>query len=151
MNRTDNPFAPAKAVDDDRGVFGDARLIKSSFLYRVIEIDWASLGSNGLLKIERELANHSDPVTENASRDRVRIIYTGWWFLQRVYVQGVLCWSAVSWLTLRRTIDVKVPDSIFASNSGDARLSIEITFGTGLQIQRFRLWIDSRLYYDEFN
>lgn len=151
VNHIGNPFAPAQTVDEDRGIFGDARLIKSSFLYRVIEIDRASLASDGVLKAGEETADHTTAVPEISSGDGVRIVYTGWWFLQRVYVQGTLCWSAVSWLSLRRAIDLTVPSRIFDNRSENADLRIEITFGTALQIQRFRLWIASRLHYDEIN
>ncbi|MCP4778540.1 MAG: hypothetical protein GY880_30360, partial [Planctomycetaceae bacterium] len=52
-----NPFSIPNELPNERGVFGDARLIKKGFLYRVIEI-------------EKPAA--------------MRFIYDGWWFRQTI-------------------------------------------------------------------
>jgi hypothetical protein len=116
-----NPFAVTNLPPSERGVFGDARRIRSSFLYRVIEL---------------------------GSPSYCRIVYDGWWFRQKVEIDGVLAWWRISWLTIQRRVEFRVPAEV---NAKQPHGRIEIEFGRGLMIRRFRCWIDDSLVYDEIN
>ncbi len=116
-----NPFVAPATPSDERGVFGNARRLRSSFLYRVIQLEAPYC---------------------------CRIVYDGWWFRQKIEVNGEVVWFQISWLTIRRHLEFKVPASL-ASDQPDAR--IEIDFGRSLMIRRFRLWIDGQIAYDEIN
>ena len=118
---TSNPFTPSTIPTEERGVFGDSRRLRSGFLYRVIEVD-------------RPL--------------RCRVVYDGWWFRQKIEVDGEITWFQISWLTIRRHIEFKIP-AFIDPNRPDAR--IEIDFGRSLMIRRFRLWIGGEIAYDEIN
>jgi len=116
-----NPFAAPQSTSNERGVFGNARRIRSGFLFRVIEFE-------------------SSPIEH--------LVYDGWWFRQKVKIDGVRLWQIVSWLTIRRQIEISLPAS---GSRNSATLRIEIDFGRSLLIRRFRVWIDENLLYDEIN
>ena len=131
MNPPPNPFAPTGFVPNETGIFGGARRLNSGFLYRVIDLGTEQRGEQMLL------------------------VYTGWWFLQRVYVQGKRRWWAVSWLTIHRNIEFSVArltgTTLENQESPDQRVRIEIDFGRSLVIRRFRIWVDGQIRYDEIN
>lgn len=114
-----NPFSIPRELPSERGVFGDARLIKKSFLYRVIEL-------------ERPIP--------------VRFVYNGWWFRQTVKISNHMAWSQISWLTIERNAEFEIPEVVSA---GRLPCKIEIDFARALMIKRFRIWIDENLVYDE--
>ena len=116
-----NPFSASATVTEERGVYGDARRLRSGFLYRVIDIGapW-----------------------------ECRLVYDGWWFRQKVAINAETAWFEISWLTIRRNIEFQIPASVIPDRP-DAR--IEIEFGRALMIRRFRLWIDGNIVYDEIN
>ena len=118
---TTNPFSVPTIIPDQRGVFGSARRIRSGFLYRVIEID-APL--------------------------RCRVVYDGWWFRQKIEINGHTAWFQISWLTIRRRVDFRIPPQVEPS---EPRATMEISFGPSLMIRRFRLWIADQIVYDEIN
>ncbi|TWU59203.1 hypothetical protein Poly51_19890 [Rubripirellula tenax] len=118
---TSNPFAPAASVDDEIGVCGDARLIRSGFLFRIIEFE---------------------------TPRKCGLRYSGWWFLQRVWVDDHKVWSKVSWLNLSRNIEFRLPADRFPDES---LVRIEIVFRPGLVIRRFRVWMDEQLAFDQIS
>ena len=180
-----NPFAPAVAVQEGLGVFGDARLLKSKFLYRKIRLGdqsplWPGVvagfgaGRGQLDESSRGLdaVDHGDQLDahhlggDHISGDQIDVTYTGWWFLQRVYIQGVRAWWAISWLNLRRSIQFELPGCVVGQIAMSRRdianpedraekqaqiMRIEIDFGQALRIRRFRLWVNDRIRYDEIN
>jgi hypothetical protein len=111
----------ATLVTNQRGVFGGARRLRSGFLFRVIELE---------------------------SPFPCRLVYDGWWFRQKIEVNDQLAWFQISWLTIRRRVEFAIPASVDATQP-PAR--IEIEFGRGLSIRRFRVWIDGQIAYDEVN
>lgn len=115
-----NPFA-SSIVSDQRGVFGDSRRIRAGFLYRVIQID--------------------APVS-------CQLVYDGWWFRQKIEIDGQRAWFQISWLTIRRHIEFTIPASV---DPRQPAAVIEIEFGRSLGIRRFRVWIDGQIAYDEVN
>ncbi len=116
-----NPFAASAIVPSERGVFGDARLIRSGFLFRVIEL--------------------RSPVA-------MRMVYSGWWFRQKIEINGELVWFRISWLTILRRAEFPLPATV---DTNQSPAQMEIGFGRGLMIRRFRLWIDGQIVYDEIN
>ncbi len=116
-----NPFSASSLETDERGVFGDARRIRAGFLFRVIQID--------------------APVI-------CRIVYDGWWFRQKIEVDGELVWRQISWLTIRRHVKFKLPAKL---DQSQPEAAIEIDFGRSLTIRRFRVWIGGQIVYDEIN
>ena len=118
---TTNPFSASNPIPDQRGVFGSARRIRAGFLYRVIEVD-APL--------------------------RCQVVYDGWWFRQKIEINGNVAWFQISWLTIRRRVDFGIPKQVDRSGR---RAAIEIHFGPSLMIRRFRLWIAEQIVYDEIN
>jgi hypothetical protein len=122
---TPNPFAPAISVQEELGVFGDAKLHKKSFLHRTIRF--------------------------GAAHDQALLVYSGWWFVQRIYLNGKLVWWAISWLTIRSVVEFELSNSATKSNAPalPSHVKIEIDFARGLQIRRFRVWLDHEISYDE--
>ncbi|NND96033.1 MAG: hypothetical protein HKN47_01745 [Pirellulaceae bacterium] len=117
-----NPYATSSNIDNSRGIFADfARLRRSSFLYREIEFDEPFSG---------------------------RMVYSGWWFWQRVNVGGQRVWSRVSWITIDRELEFLLPAAV---DPGCSPCRIEIEFSRGLQIRRFRIWIAGQIVFDEIN
>lgn len=116
-----NPFSVTNLTPNERGIFGSAKRLRSSFLYRVIEV--------------------GDP-------PRHRIVYDGWWFRQKIEIDGRLAWWRVSWLTIQRNVEFRLPPEV---DPDQPEGRIEIEFSRGLMIRRFRLWIGQSLIYDEIN
>lgn len=116
-----NPFSVPNQIPEERGIFGNAKRTRGGFLFRVIEFD--------------------DPFP-------CKMIYDGWWFRQKVHMNGQRAWSQISWLTIEREAEFQVPPSVAAAQP---RAKIEINFGRSLLIRRFRLWIDGQIVYDEIN
>lgn len=77
-----------------------------------------------------------------------RLVYDGWWFRQKISINGYPAWSQISWLTIRRNVQFTIPSAIDPS---EPPARIEINFGTGLMIRRFRIWIGDQIAYDEIN
>ncbi|WP_345685673.1 hypothetical protein [Novipirellula caenicola] len=136
-----NPFEPPAELPTERGVFGDhATLITRRFLYRVI--------------------HYQRPFTGT-------LVYSGWWFRQKVEINGVVVWWKVSWLNISPSVSFTVPAEAWhnsqtttqstqpATHENEALPSepiagrIEIQFTRGLRIRRFRVWFDQQLVYDE--
>lgn len=118
---TPNPFAPSHNVANERSVFGEARLIRSTFLFRIIEFD---------------------------SPLQFRMVYDGWWFRQKIEISGKIAWFQISWLTIQRRVEFRIPATIDPRQPAAA---IEIDFGQGLRIRRFRVWVSEQIVYDEIS
>lgn len=117
-----NPYLASSNVAPKPGIYlNSAALCGSSFLFRSIQI-------------ERPF--------------RHRLVYSGWWFLQKITINGQCVWSAISWLALKRTIAFPVPGQ---GSHDNAEGFIEIDFAPGLRIQRFRVWVDGEVVFDEVN
>lgn len=121
-----NPFEPSAQIDVERGVSGTARLLQSGFLFRIVEF---------------RIIEGNDPVV-------VRLRYSGWWFVQRVDVNGVRAWTKISWLNLSRQIEFVLPAQVAPSRN---LVQIEINFRPGLLIQRFRVWVDGQMQFDQIS
>jgi hypothetical protein len=119
---TTNPFQPTSNLTEKRGVFADfAVRQRSAFLYRVIDFERPFEG---------------------------QLVYTGWWFRQAVYINGHPVWFRISWTKIHTSIAFQLPKSVSPTMSLG---QLEIQFSRGLTIQRFRIWIDSSLVYDEIH
>ncbi len=117
-----NPYAVPANLPDDRGVYGDhARLLRGGFLYRVIEFESPFEGT---------------------------FVYDGWWFRQQISINGIKAWFRISWLTIFRNAEFRLPVEV---DPEQPAVSVEIRFTRGLSIQRFRVWVGERLVYDEIN
>ena len=115
-----NPYQTPPNVEDEVGIFCDhARLTGSSFLFRKIQFQHPFVGE---------------------------LLYSGWWFWQRIYVCEQRVWSRISWTTIDRHICFQMPGEI-ELNQG----RLEIQFVQGLRISRFRVWIDENLVFDEIH
>ncbi|WP_442506325.1 hypothetical protein SH528x_005163 [Novipirellula sp. SH528] len=134
-----NPFEPPIELPSEKGVFGDnATLITRRFLYRVIQ--------------------YRRPFTGT-------LVYSGWWFRQKIEINGTVVWWKVSWLNISPNVSFTIPVEALAYkhvNEGVSQLHdsvpsqpilgrIEIQFTRGLQIRRFRLWFDNQIVYDEID
>ncbi|MEM1069364.1 MAG: hypothetical protein AAGI63_10740, partial [Planctomycetota bacterium] len=80
-----NPFAVTNLSPGERGVFGEATRLRSNFLYRVIRL---------------------------GNPEGFYLVYDGWWFRQKVFVNGELLWSKVSWRTIERKVEFQLPGNI---------------------------------------
>jgi hypothetical protein len=117
-----NPFAVSSEVAGQRGVFGDhARLRRSAFLFRVIDFERPFAGT---------------------------LVYSGWWFRQKVEIAGEVVWFRISWLTIERRAEFRIPVGVDPSRP---KGRLEIDFTRGLRIRRFRVWIEGQIAYDEIN
>lgn len=114
-----NPFRPSAEIDTEKGVTGTARLLRSGFLFRVIELNFPG---------------------------KVHLRYSGWWFVQRVDVNGIRVWTKISWLDLSRRIQFALPVEV---DPARRLVNIEINFRPGLLIQRFRVWVDGQMEFDQ--
>ena len=117
----ENPFSPTSTLPNERGVFGTARQIRSGFLFRVIDFD---------------------------APMRCRLVYDGWWFRQKIEINGEVAWFQISWLRIHRRITFQVPAKVKVRQPEG---KIEIEFGRSLMIRRFRIWIGGQMVYDEIN
>ena len=117
-----NPYAVTSHVDTAERAYGDhARLVQSSFLFRVIEFDRPFEG---------------------------RLRYSCWWWRQRIEINGHRVWFRISWLKIHSRAAFRIPASIDASGP-EAGIEIDLTRSNG--IRRFRFWIEGETVYDEFN
>jgi len=116
-----NPFAVSTLLPPERGVFGGVQRIRGGFLYRILEFE--------------------SPLS-------TRMVYSGWWFRQKIEFDGQVVWWRISWLTILRRAEFEIPRRGVA---GGVPGKVEIEFGRGLMIRRFRVWIDEQLAYDEIN
>ncbi len=116
----DNPFAAAKILDDEKGVFADgAKRIRGMLVYRVIDFEIPFKG---------------------------RFVYDGWWFWQRVTIAGIRVWSKVSWLRIERQVVFTLPAAV---DSLQRQCRIDIHFGPSLTIRRFQVTVAGVVAYDE--
>jgi hypothetical protein len=117
-----NPYAVPATLAHDRGVYADhARLVRGGFLYRVIELEAPFVGT---------------------------LVYDGWWFRQRITINGIRAWFRISWLTIFRNAEFQVPAVV---DGTEPTAHVEIMFTRGLSIRRFRIWVADELVYDEIN
>ncbi|MGV3483968.1 MAG: hypothetical protein ACO1RT_06085 [Planctomycetaceae bacterium] len=117
-----NPFDASRILVDEKGVFADdAKLVRGSFLFRVIDFEQPFKG---------------------------RLVYDGWWFWQRVTIDGLRVWSQISWLRIERAIHFRLPAEL-DSQSRECR--IDIQFGPGLRIRRFQVTVAGITAYDEIS
>lgn len=75
----------------------------------------------------------------------VTLTYNGWWFRQRILVDQQVVFQCISWMKIRNRLE-------FEFTAADGQIhpgQIEIDFSKGLLIQRFRIWIDGFIVYDE--
>lgn len=116
-----NPFAPPDLIEEtDRGVYGDhARCLRKTLLYREIRFDGSIEGL---------------------------FIYDGWWFRQKITLNGNSVWFRISWLNIHRNAAFDLPTSI---DPLQRRCRVEIEFSQFLLIRRFRVWLDGETLYDE--
>ena len=116
-----NPFAVTDVAPLETGIFGRSKRVRSNFLHRVIDVG----------------EPHS-----------FRLKYDGWWFSQKIEIDGTLVSRRISWLTVQRKVEFPVPPKV---DSSEPKGRIEIDFTRGLMIRRFRVWIADELVYDEIN
>lgn len=117
-----NPFAVSTELTDQRGIFGDhVRRLRSAFLFRVIEFQRPFSGV---------------------------FVYSGWWFRQKIEINGEVVWFRISWLTIFRRAEFTIPE---ATLPGQSEGQVEIEFTRALQIRRFRIWVGGEIVYDEIN
>jgi hypothetical protein len=115
-----NPYSVTTSVPIERGCYGDAAIKRGgTFLFRVIEVQ--------------------QPLP-------FEFVYDGWWFRQKILIDGVRVWSQISWLSIRDRVRFRLPEAV---DREQREGHIEINFGRGLRIRRFRLWIAGELIYDE--
>lgn len=150
-----NPFAPTSEISEDLGVFGDAVLKKKGFLHRVILFtspsNWAGQPSS--------LGRSAGTADVDGNETPLELVYNGWWFLQRVHLNGQLVWWTISWTTIHSQVEIdlsQIPDLApigspepVGSHGFPEHLRIEISFIRGLRIRRFRVWLDHQIRYDE--
>jgi hypothetical protein len=115
-----NPFAPATILPDERGVFADDAIRQRGFfVYRVIEFRAPFSGT---------------------------LVYDGWWFRQKVSIDGITLWWRISWVNFHKQIDFRLPPEIDAAQRP---VRIVINFGRSLSIRRFQVIVDGMIAYDE--
>ncbi len=115
-----NPFAPSTILPDERGVFADGAVRQQAgFVYRVIEFTHPFVGE---------------------------LVYDGWWFRQKVSINGRTLWWRISWVNFYKQIEFQLPPEI---DVDERPLRIEIHFGRGLSIRRFQVSVAGMIVYDE--
>ncbi|KAA1259322.1 hypothetical protein LF1_18520 [Rubripirellula obstinata] len=121
-------------------MFGDAVLLKKTFLYRVIRFG----EHRGLT-----------PQKPDSSMD---LTYSGWWFVQRVHVNDLLVWWTISWRSIWPLIEIDLTKKLAQRDETGKRqtglpkeIKIELDFTPGLRIRRFRVWLDQEIRYDEIS
>ncbi len=76
------------------------------------------------------------------------LVYSGWNFLQRVWVGELLVWRRISWVRFYPYISFRLPPQIDPQQRDGALL---FEFRPGLRIRRCELSIAGRLVYSEQN
>jgi len=115
-----NPFEASKILADEKGVFADgAKLWRRTLLFRVIDF---------------KIPFHG------------RLVYDGWWFWQRVTIDGIRVWSKISWLRIEPKVEFRLPEEFDPQKSV---CRIDINFGLGLSIRRFQVTVGGVIAYDE--
>ncbi|WP_236622235.1 hypothetical protein [Novipirellula maiorica] len=137
-----NPFEPPIELQSEKGVFGDHAIRATGrFLYRVIQFQRPFTGT---------------------------LVYSGWWFRQKIEINGVVVWWKVSWLNISPDVLFTIPPEVYANQASPNQAGgddvphgtdlvpsqpiqgrIEIQFTRGLRIRRFRVWFDQQIAYDE--
>ncbi len=118
-DETPNPYRSPSPVQHQGVVYGDyAKRRRGGFLFREIELTGRF---DGVLR------------------------YTGWWFVQRVFLNDRRLWWKISWLTLQRRVDFRLPDA--TGQAVDATLQMD--FDARLRFRRFQLIADDVSIYDE--
>lgn len=114
-----NPYQTPSIGRHDAGQHGDGRQIRGGFLFRVIEI-------------ERPVG--------------FVLTYSGWWFVQRLYVDNRRVWWKVSWLRIERQISAVLPAGV---DSKRRPLRVTLGFGTGLRLTAFEVVVGETTVYEE--
>lgn len=115
-----NPFAPAAILPDERGVFADGAVRRSGFfVHRCIRFSSPFVGD---------------------------LVYDGWWFRQKVTVNGITLWWRISWVSFHKRIEFRLPAEI---DPAEPPVRIVINFGRALSIRRFQVSVAGRIAYDE--
>jgi hypothetical protein len=118
----DNPYQPPSDTEPRNFSFADLAVrTEGSFVYRELKLNW--------------------PL-------RARLRYSGWNFLQRVWIDDQLVWKRISWVTFYRQIQFVIPKEI---DPRELKGEILIDFGWGLRIRRMTVTIENRLVYEELN
>ena len=157
-----NPFAPAPALSGEIGVFRRCRAAEKEVS---VSIDCCStrltldekhhrLRSRSSIQIYAESVLTPAETQANTSPGPVvHLTYNGWWFVQRVHLNGKMVWWAISWLKIESSleIDLRTDNRDWEATSFPSKVRIEIDFSRGLQIRRFRIWFDQEIRYDEIS
>lgn len=115
-----NPYSVSSAEPLEEGWFADrATRRQGGFLFRKLDI--------------------SHPFAAN-------VLYSGWWFRQKIEFNGHVVWWRISWLWIKKSATFRLPAEVDTERRDG---KIEIDFSRGLRIRRFRLWIDEEVIYDE--
>ncbi len=117
-----NPYevtAPMQAPPVAFALADLAERDKGTFVYRRLNLHWP---------VEAELE------------------YSGWNFLQRLWINGQLVWKRISWVSFHRRIDFVMPKSVDPEQHHGV---IEIDFARALRIRRFLVRLGDRVVYDE--
>ena len=117
-----NPFSAPSEIAPEPSLFAPhAQLVRRFFLYREIQF------------------KRPEPYL---------FTYTGWWFRQKITIADQNVWFRVSWLSLLKRAEFRIPASV---DPREPHGVMEINFGRTLSILRFRLWFDDELVFDEIN
>ena len=117
---TTNPYHPPDEVLElQRNATDVAKLVRGGFLYRKISI--------------------SEPF-------ECLLIYNGWNFLQRIFLDDVLVWKRISWIVIHRHAEFAIPNELYPPGG---RGELQIEFGRGLRVRRFCIHLAGRLVYEE--
>ncbi len=158
-----NPFAPACSVQDELGVCGDAVLMRKGFLYRLIRFN--AVPDRLAPSVEPVSAVKSRPESDirhpkndetalqasHADQGCLELLYSGWWFVQRIRVNEKLVWWAISWKSIQSSVTIDLTKHAFTATdfAFPKSMNIEIDFTRALRIRRFRVWVDQELRYEE--
>lgn len=114
-----NPYTPTNETSPEQGIYGSSTRVSGGFLRRVVEGE--------------------QPIP-------FRLRYTGWWFVQRIFVNDRLCWWKISVLKIEDNVTFQLPKTV---DKEESFVSVQIEFSPGLWIRRFQIWIREGLVYDE--
>ena len=118
-----NPYETPRDPGMAERAFGDfARLVQSSFLFRVIEFEQPFQGV---------------------------LTYSCWWWRQKIDINGYNVWFRISWIRIHSLAEFEFADVL--GTGGRIKGKILIDFSRSLRIRRFRLFLAGELVYDEQN